>query len=330
MGPARAPVAASRRDAARVALPRGQPSESRTAARAPPPLCVDWRQSRAGTEAVSAGIMDDVGRSPSATNADSAARRAAAAASAGSGEATGQGVAPSDVGLPSDEETRAALDKIMREIQDPEFKKTLGETLGSMGRSDDAGGMGLFGGLDGADGGEMDGNVTKTMEMLQKLAATSDGGEDARKVADDVMAGMTAEFEAMGQKEDFQAVVDNMMRQLLARDVMYEPMKQICELYPAWMAEHVDSLSKTEYENYGRQYQLFQKLVAAYETEPDNFPRLMELMHDLQETGQPPREIVTKLAPGLDVGADGLPTIPSMGEGVPAMPGMPAGACAVM
>ena len=218
----------------------------------------------------------------------------------------------------------------MREIQDPEFKKTLGETLGSMGRSDDAGGMGLFGGLDGADGGEMDGNVTKTMEMLQKLAATSDGGEDARKVADDVMAGMTAEFEAMGQKEDFQAVVDNMMRQLLARDVMYEPMKQICELYPAWMAEHVDSLSKTEYENYGRQYQLFQKLVAAYETEPDNFPRLMELMHDLQETGQPPREIVTKLAPGLDVGADGLPTIPSMGEGVPAMPGMPAGACAVM
>jgi peroxin-19 len=101
-------------------------------------------------------------------------------------------------------------------------------------------------------------------------------------------------------------------------------------MYPAWLAEHVEHLSTVEYENYGKQFQLFQKLVAVYETEPDNFPALMEMMHDLQETGQPPKEIVKKLAPGLDLGADGLPTIPSMGEGVPSMPGMPAGACTVM
>lgn len=263
------------------------------------------------------------------------AKRAAAAAkasaeSAGSGEATGQGVSSEEAGLASDEEMKAALDKIMHEIQDPEFKKTLGDTMGAMAKSDDAGGAGLFGGLDGAEGNEMEGNVGKTMEMLQRLASTSDSSDEARKVADEVMSSMTAEFEAMGQKEDFQAVIDNMMRQLLARDVMYEPMKQICEMYPAWLAENVARLSKQEYENYGKQYQLFQQLAAVYETEPDNFPRLMELMHDLQETGQPPAEIITKLAPGLQIGPDGLPTIPSMGEGVPSMPGLPGGACAVM
>jgi hypothetical protein len=29
-----------------------------------------------------------------------------------------------------------------------------------------------------------------------------------------------------------------------------------------------------------------------YETEPDNFPRLMELMQDVQQYGQPPAEII--------------------------------------
>lgn len=33
---------------------------------------------------------------------------------------------------------------------------------------------------------------------------------------------------------------------------------------------------------FGRQYQYFQQLVAVYETEPDNFPRLMELMQDVR------------------------------------------------
>ncbi len=33
--------------------------------------------------------------------------------------------------------------------------------------------------------------------------------------------------------------------------------------------------------SYGRMYQGFQKLVMVYETEPDNFPRLMELMQDV-------------------------------------------------
>jgi hypothetical protein len=33
--------------------------------------------------------------------------------------------------------------------------------------------------------------------------------------------------------------------------------------------------------SYGRMYQAFQKLVMVYETEPDNFPRLMELMQDV-------------------------------------------------
>lgn len=83
------------------------------------------------------------------------------------------------------------------------------------------------------------------------------------------------------------------------------------------------NLTSAEYENYGRQYQSFQKLLAVYDTEPDNFPRLMELMFDLQQYGQPPAEIIKGLAPGLRFDENGMPVMPNMGAGT--MPERPGG-----
>jgi hypothetical protein len=63
---------------------------------------------------------------------------------------------------------------------------------------------------------------------------------------------------------------------------------------------------------YGKQYQYFQQIIAVYESEPDNFARLSELMQEMQETGQPPSEIVKDLAPGLQFDDEGMPIMPNM------------------
>lgn len=39
----------------------------------------------------------------------------------------------------------------------------------------------------------------------------------------------------------------------------------------------------------------------------------------LQECGQPPPEIIKELAPGLEMGQDGMPNLPNMGAGIPNM-----------
>jgi peroxin-19 len=105
--------------------------------------------------------------------------------------------------------------------------------------------------------------------------------------------------------------------------------------YPAWLAEKESLLSKEDYERcerndlpnigtqglmygggggfrYGKQYQYFQQITAVYEAEPDNFMRLSELMQEMQETGQPPSEIVKELAPGLEFDGEGMPAMPNM------------------
>jgi len=54
---------------------------------------------------------------------------------------------------------------------------------------------------------------------------------------------------------------------------------------------------------------MLKKICAAYETESDNFQTVLQLMQEMQECGKPPIEIVKELAPGIELGPEGLPNM---------------------
>jgi peroxin-19 len=93
------------------------------------------------------------------------------------------------------------------------------------------------------------------------------------EVGQQLMEDMINQFEELGKREDYDDSIDGVMKQLLSKDMMYEPAKMICERYPEWLALHKEELPPEKYEIYGKQYQTFQRIVAAYELEPDNYAR---------------------------------------------------------
>ncbi|GMF16542.1 unnamed protein product [Phytophthora fragariaefolia] len=221
--------------------------------------------------------------------------------------------------------------QFLEDAQNPEFQKVLEQAFRELGTDDKIGQ--LLGALkaDAADDETDDVNagVAKTLQNMAKAAEDMEGVGTAQVEAmgEEMMSEMMKKFEEMGEKvrrlasrgagvfciygrcvgcaqNDFQDLVDGMMQQLLSKDVMYDPMKQICE--------RESLLSKEDYERYGKQYQYFQQIVAVYESEPDNFARLSTLMQEMQETGQPPSEIVKDLAPGLQFDDEGMPIMPNM------------------
>jgi peroxin-19 len=161
-------------------------------------------------------------------------------------------------------------------------------------------------------------------------ASNNDHHLGAEDFGEQLMSELMRDFEAMSGKEDATATMDVIMKQLLSRDLMYEPMKQVADKFPQWLAEKKSTLSEAEYCRYGKQYQYFQKILYLYDTEPDNMSRLIELMQDIQEYvtfgidpscvdnyvfssiasnrfGQPPAEIIKELAPDLDIDSEGMP-----------------------
>ena len=155
------------------------------------------------------------------------------------------------------------------------------------------------------------------MKQMAKEWEETIGGDSSRSTGTN-----NQKLDAEEQEEVVGQVVNGMMKQLLSKEFMYEPMKDICNQFPTWLAENKSKLNEKEYERYGKQYQYFQKIVHVYEHEYDDnddgngtMARLAELMHDVQEFGQPPKELIKTLAPDLDFDESGMPKMDGAGFG---------------
>eukprot|EP00252_Welwitschia_mirabilis_P002167 TRINITY_DN12078_c0_g1_i1.p1 TRINITY_DN12078_c0_g1~~TRINITY_DN12078_c0_g1_i1.p1 ORF type:complete len:254 (+),score=63.62 TRINITY_DN12078_c0_g1_i1:221-982(+) len=160
-------------------------------------------------------------------------------------------------------------------------------------------------------------HVAETLERLaQQTKETLKGMESAMpKDNDDDLGGekmvenLLKKFEELGGSQDMQTVVDTMMHQLLSKEILYEPMKEIGEKYPQWLEAKKSSLSKEDFTRYTHQHSLIKQLCCVYETEPENFEKIVDLMQKMQDCGQPPNDIVKELTPGFELENQGMPGI---------------------
>jgi len=118
---------------------------------------------------------------------------------------------------------------------------------------------------------------------------------------------MMEQFQSMGESPEMQAMMDKMMRHILSKDILYQPMKEVGEKYPQWLTENRSSLSDEDIERYTKQQALIMELCKVYEERPESFGEVVGLMQQMQECGQPPAELIQELAPDLKFGPNGMP-----------------------
>jgi peroxin-19 len=83
-------------------------------------------------------------------------------------------------------------------------------------------------------------DVDRTINKLlnDMTSATKETGDDFSEL-DDVMK------ELMGDGGD--DLIDGMMQQLLTKELMYEPIKQVASKFPQWLKDKKGSLTEEEY-----------------------------------------------------------------------------------
>ncbi|KAH7840465.1 hypothetical protein Vadar_017333 [Vaccinium darrowii] len=141
--------------------------------------------------------------------------------------------------------------------------------------------------------------AVKGLESIGSRPGAGDIENDA------MMEDWAKQFEELAGTKDMESIVETMMQQLLSKEILHEPMKEIGERYPKWLEEHQSKLSKEDYDRYSHQYEFIKDLIQVYETEPGNFNKIVELMQKMQECGQPPNDIVQELAPDFDLSSLG-------------------------
>lgn len=154
---------------------------------------------------------------------------------------------------------------------------------------------------------ELKDTIEKTIAMLQRGSEDADQqvGEESF-LNDAFLEQLATEFEKMGREmkeaggeasAGGESVVDDVVKHLLCKELMYPPLKQITEQYPSWLESHRGRMEAGVFGKYEEQHRLFIQIVEVYEKDGDNFNRLLDLMTKVQEYGQPPKEIVEQLLP---------------------------------
>lgn len=233
-------------------------------------------------EQMTLGMANNSAEQPNDSVSSSAASSTQQTASAPSTQQT--------TSAPSTQQTSSTPNAAPKSVQSSidEALKGIAESQKDIGNNDDQ-----FANLFGEGGQGME-------EMFQKLMGGLDGM-------------------GQGDKSSMDAMVEGLMAQMMSKEYLYTPIKEITQKYPKWMEDSKDKVPEEEMKNYRKQYECFQRLCTVFETTNDN-AEVMKLMNEMQEYGNPPQEIVGDLLPDLaNMGADpnGMPGMPPMDENNP-------------
>ncbi|KAG6332860.1 hypothetical protein ID866_6230 [Astraeus odoratus] len=114
---------------------------------------------------------------------------------------------------------------------------------------------------------------------------------------------------------ELQGALEAMMGQLMSKDLLYDPLKELDEKFPPYLDSHPE-LSALERERYLKQISCIKRLLKVFdepnynENDKKTGDLVVEIMTELQTHGSPPDEIMGPLPPGLTKGEDGLPELP--------------------
>ncbi|KZT71207.1 Pex19-domain-containing protein [Daedalea quercina L-15889] len=158
-------------------------------------------------------------------------------------------------------------------------------------------------------------SIRKAMEKLKESESNLKGAGGS---VDDLMAQLGEGLDDLdaGEADELQKVLENMMTEMMSKDILYEPLKELHDKFPSYLKEHDSTLSADDKKRYDAQYTCASKLVAVFDdptysdTDPEKGTQVIKLMTEMQSHGSPPADIMAPLPPGLDVGADGLPKMP--------------------
>ncbi|KAF8777091.1 peroxisomal biogenesis factor 19-like [Argiope bruennichi] len=121
---------------------------------------------------------------------------------------------------------------------------------------------------------------------------------------------------------DILPLMQNIMQRLMSKDLLYPSIKEIVEKYPGWLDEKKSSLEKEEHEKYQKQYEFMKQICDEFEKEISNteeakkeqFEKVLILMQKVQNYGNPPKELISNISPGLPLDDQGNFQIPGMSE----------------
>ncbi len=115
--------------------------------------------------------------------------------------------------------------------------------------------------------------IRRTMERMQTsgdqatAAAAAEGSDDflAELLKQMQSGGGPGGLDGEGNEEEFSKMLMGMMEQLTNKEILYEPMKELNDKFPDWLAKNRDKTSAEDLKRYEEQQTMVREIVGKFE-----------------------------------------------------------------
>ena len=96
-----------------------------------------------------------------------------------------------------------------------------------------------------------------------------------------------------GEGDDtFKGALDSVVKEIISKDSLYQPMKNLQDEYPKWLEENWQDLNDEDLERYNKQLDKVTEICALFEKDGEPKDEVFELLSQLQELGHPPETLM--------------------------------------
>ncbi|KAA1105908.1 Peroxisome chaperone and import receptor [Puccinia graminis f. sp. tritici] len=159
--------------------------------------------------------------------------------------------------------------------------------------------------------------IQETMEKLKRSddsakakSGPSGAGEEDEKLSALFEKMMSGE-NGLPDETQLQTILQSFMEELMSKEIMYEPLKDMNRLFPDWIEENRSKLSPEDMKRYETQAKIIEQVIERFEDPSwdseekaggDRFlsrqKEVIELLTKMQDCGPPPKEILGDMPPG--------------------------------
>ncbi|KAJ2499868.1 Peroxisome chaperone and import receptor [Coemansia sp. RSA 1972] len=164
---------------------------------------------------------------------------------------------------------------------------------------------------DSANAPSFQDKIKATMDKLKESADHADAATDTNELS--MMEELMRQLDQTGDDPQLDSLVDDVIGQLMSKDVLEQPLKDLNAAYPKYLTANKDTLSSDEYERFSQQHKYVKEILELFaQSEGDEVkdPRVVELMQKMQDCGQPPNELLKLLAPDMELDEKGEVKVP--------------------
>ena len=181
--------------------------------------------------------------------------------------------------LDTNPEMAVKFEELMKELSDAAQGAVNEVDMPSVGTSAGAKGLDIPSAAEAKasdNAGKSDANfqetIRKTMERMQTSSESASAAASS-SAQDDFLASLLKEMESNpsafpagdGNDEDFSKMLMGMMEQLTNKEILYEPMKELSDKFPAWMEENKGTVDDSDWKRYEEQHTLATEIVKRFE-----------------------------------------------------------------